>query len=138
MFGVCILADSLERQRLDRLSASVVDAAITVHSALGPGLLESAYEACLVHELSERGIPVASQVTLPVKYRGTSVDAGYRLDMVVGGVLIIEVKAVEKVLPIHSAQLLTYLKLSGMKVGFLMNFNTSLMRDGITRMVNKF
>ncbi len=132
------MADSLERQRLDRLSASVVDAAITVHSALGPGLLESAYEACLVHELSERGIPVASQVTLPVKYRGTSVDAGYRLDMVVGGVLIIEVKAVEKVLPIHSAQLLTYLKLSGMKVGFLMNFNTSLMRDGITRMVNKF
>ncbi len=132
------MADTVEQSRLNGLSASVVDSAITVHSALGPGLLESAYEACLVHELSERKIQIASQVTLPVNYRDTHVDAGYRLDIVVGGVIIIEVKAVEKVLPIHSAQLLTYLKLSGLKVGFLMNFNVGLMRDGITRMVNKF
>ena len=109
---------------------------MAVHSALGPGLLESAYEGCLVYELRKRGRKVQQQLVLPVKYDGVTIDIGYRLDLLVDDSLIMELKAVDAVLPIHEAQLLSYLKLSGMKVGLLINFNVTHLRDGIKRMVN--
>lgn len=107
-----------------------------VHSALGPGLLESAYEACLVFELHRRGLKAVSQVELPVVYESVKIDVGYRLDVLVEAAVIVELKSVEKVLPIHQAQLLSYLKLSGKKLGLLINFNTVHLKDGITRLVN--
>ena len=127
----------MERRELDRLTAQIVDGAIRVHSALGPGLLESAYEACLAEELRVRGIGVRRQCELPVVYRGAQVEVGYRLDLLVENAVIVELKAVVKLLPIHEAQLLSYLRLSGHKVGLLMNFHVMLLRDGIKRLVNK-
>ena len=121
---------------INELTGLIIDAAMKVHSALGPGLLEGAYEACLRHELTSRGLGVKSQVVLPVEYYGTLVDAGYRLDLIVEDLVIIEIKAVEKLVAIHEAQLLTYLKLSRKKVGLLLNFNVVQMKDGIRRMVN--
>jgi len=118
---------------INEYSGAVVDAAMKVHTALGPGLLESAYEACLKHELNKRGIKVLSQVTLPVVYDGEVIDAGYRLDLLVEDAVIVEVKAVEKVHPLHEAQLLSYLKLSGKKVGLLINFNVQRLVNGIKR-----
>ena len=115
----------------------VIGAAIAVHRALGPGLLESTYEACLVYELIERGTAVERQKSLPVTYRGVVIDCGYRIDLLVGNEVIVELKVVERILPIHEAQLLTYLKLSGHRVGLLLNFNVPLMKDGIKRMVNE-
>jgi|SRR5579859_7119390 len=109
-----------------------------VHSALGPGLLESTYEVCLAHELSKVGLTVARQVALPVVYDNMELDAGYRIDLLVGDVVILELKVVEKLLPIHTAQLLSYLKLSKRKLGYLLNFNSVHMRDGIKRVVNNF
>ena len=111
---------------------------MAVHSALGPGLLESAYEECLAYELRKRGVAVATQVELPVAYDGIEMDVGYRIDMMVADKVIVEIKAVDTLAPIHQAQILTYLKLSGIKVGLLLNFNVEHMRDGIKRMVNKF
>ena len=107
-----------------------------VHSALGPGLLESAYEVCLVHELTNLGMAVERQVELPVVYEGIHLDAGYRLDILVERKVIVEVKAIEKLLSIHTAQILSYLKLSGHQLGFLLNFNVLHMKDGIKRVVN--
>jgi GxxExxY protein len=107
-----------------------------VHSALGPGLLESAYEACLLFELHKRELKAVSQVQLPVVYESVKIDAGYRIDLLVEDAVVVELKAVEEVLPIHQAQLLSYLKLSGNKLGLLINFNTVHLKDGITRMVN--
>lgn len=130
MNGQAILAEDI-----DQTAKTVVDAGFRVHSTLGPGLLESAYELCLAHELSKRGIQVQRQVTIPLVYDGTELDAGYRLDLVANDSVIIEVKSVEVLLPIHQAQLLTYLKLSRIRVGFLMNFNVKMFRDGIKRMV---
>lgn len=121
---------------LNNISGAVVDAAIRVHSALGPGLLESAYEACLKYELEKRGLNVKQQVGLPVVYRGMKIDLGYRLDLLVEDAIIVELKAVEKLTPLHDAQLLSYLKLSGKKIGLLINFNVTRLRDGIKRMVN--
>ena len=115
----------------------VVDSAIKVHKILGPGLLESAYEACLVHELKKHDLNVKSQVGLPVTYEDIVLDVGYRLDVFIEGKVILELKAVERLLPIHEAQLLSYLKLSGCKLGFLLNFNVYRMKDGIRRMVNR-
>ena len=112
----------------------MVDAALKVHRALGPGLLESAYEHCLDHELGLRGLSVSRQVPLPIHYEGLRLDAGYRLDLVVANTIIVEVKAVEALSRLHEAQLLTYLKLSGLKVGFLMNFNVPLFKDGVRRL----
>ncbi|HLA84678.1 MAG TPA: GxxExxY protein [Thermoguttaceae bacterium] len=126
----------MTRQAIEALAAVVVDAMIKVHRALGPGLLESAYQACLAHELRQRGLRVECEVALPVRYDGLDIDAGYRIDMLVEGVILIENKAVQAILPIHEAQLLTYLKLSGQKLGFLVNWNVPLIRDGIKRMVN--
>ena len=114
-------------------AAAVVDAAYAVHSALGPGLLESVYEVCLGHELEKRDRRVQRQVSLPVVYDRVRLDAGLRLDMVVDGCLIVEIKAVEQLLPVHNAQVLTYLKLTGHRLGLLINFNTQLIRHGIKR-----
>jgi GxxExxY protein len=119
----------------DVLAKQVVDAAIKVHKTLGPGLLESVYEACLVYELTRRGVPVARQVVLPIFYDDMKLDSGLRLDMVVGERVIVELKSVEALLPIHDAQLITYLKLSNLRLGLLINFNTCLLRDGIKRIV---
>ena len=121
---------------LNRISRAVVGSALEVHSALGPGLLEAAYEACLARELHLRGVQVATQVGLPVTYRGVRIDLGYRLDLVVDGALVVEVKAVAKLLPIHHAQLLSYLRLSGLRLGLLINFHVPHLRDGIKRMAN--
>ena len=128
----------MERQHINRLSGEVVDSAIHVHSALGPGLLESAYEACLAQELQSRSIPVEQQVPLPVSYKGTAIELGYRIDLVVDRVLIVEVKAVRSLARIHEAQLLSYLKLSDRKVGLLINFHVRYLKDGVKRMVNNF
>lgn len=120
---------------LQDLARVVVDGAFRVHTALGPGLLESVYEACLVHELDKRGIPVQRQVPMPVHYDGLRFDAGFRLDLLVDQQLIVELKAVEQVLPVHQAQLLTYLKLADLRLGLLLNFNVARIKDGITRTV---
>src|SRR5436853_1392149 len=118
------------------LTESVIGAAIEVHRALGPGLLESAYEECLCHELHLRGIPFARQVSLPVAYKGVNLDCGYRLDVVVNDLIILELKCLEHVLPVYEAQLLTYLKLSGKRVGLIINFHVAtLVRGGIVRKV---
>ncbi len=116
------------------MSENVIGAAIEVHRALGPGLLESAYEECLCHELSVRGLSFKRQVDLPVTYKGIRLDCGYRLDIVVEHQLVLELKSVEALLPIHDAQLLTYLKLSGVATGLLMNFNVPVLRNGLRRM----
>ena len=115
------------------LTEMIIRAAMRVHTALGPGLLESAYEACLVHELLKAGLSARSQVELPVIYDGLTLDIGYRIDVLVENLVIIELKAVDTVLPIHKAQLISYLKLSGDDVGLLINFNVLQLRDGIER-----
>ncbi len=119
----------------DPLTNRVIGLAIGVHRELGPGLLESAYEECLCFELKQAGIAYGRQMPLAVVYKGVSLECGYRLDIVVQRELIIEIKAVERLLPIHDAQILTYLRLSGHKVGLLMNFNTVVLRDGLRRFV---
>ncbi len=121
---------------INRISGQIVDAAMRVHSLLGPGLLESAYEACVVHELRRRGYNVLTQVALPVVYDGVKIDTGYRVDLLVEDEVIVELKAVDKLTPLHEAQLLSYLKLSGHKVGLLINFHVLHLKDGIRRMVN--
>ena len=118
------------------VSGLIVDASIEVHSVLGPGLLESAYERCLAFELRQRGCAVASQVLLPLSYKGIQLDVGYRIDLLVEETVIVEIKTVERLAPVHEAQLLSYLKLSGKKVGLLINFHVPLVKDGIRRMVN--
>ncbi|MFZ0728410.1 MAG: GxxExxY protein [Desulfobacterales bacterium] len=120
---------------MNQLSGKVIGCAIEVHKHLGPGLLESAYEECLCHEFALQGIPYERQKELPIEYKGRKLDCGYRLDVVVGNVIILELKACEKIEPIHQAQLLTYLKLSGLRLGLLINFNVPILRDGIKRLV---
>ena len=127
-----------EREDLDRITDKVVGAAIEVHRGLGPGLLESAYEACLAFELIERGLQVEQQRTLPVVYREVNLDIGYRLDLLVDNKVIIEVKSVDRLAPIHQAQLLSYLKLSGCTVGLLINFNVQVLKHGIKQVVNNY
>ena len=119
----------------DNLTEKVIGAAIEVHRHLGPGVLESAYEECLCWELSQARLIVERQVPLPIAYKGINLEVGYRLDLVVEKQLIVELKTVERLLPIHEAQLLTYLKLSGIKTGLLLNFNSAVLKDGIKRMV---
>ena len=118
---------------LREVTGAVVDSAFKVHSRLGPGLLEAVYESCLQYELERRGLRVQRQVCLPVVYEGMRFETGYRLDMLVEASVIVELKSVEAVTDVHKAQLKTYLKLSGHRVGLLVNFNTTLIRDGITR-----
>jgi GxxExxY protein len=117
-------------------TGEVIGAAIEVHKALGPGLLESTYEECLCIELGLRNLPYESQKDIPIKYRGVNLDCAYRLDIVVSNQLIVELKACESIQPIHEAQLLTYLKLSDIKVGLLINFNVPVLKEGIKRLVN--
>ncbi len=127
-----------EVDRLDQISRRIIGAAIEVHRNLGPGLLESAYETCLVFELRKLGLRVEEQKPLPVTYKEVRLDCGYRLDLVVEGEIIVEIKAVEKLLPIHEAQLLSYLRLSRKKVGLLMNFHVPVLKNGLKRVVNEF
>lgn len=119
----------------DRLTHRILEAAIEVHRQLGPGLLESSYQACLAHELALRGIAFVQEQALPVVYKTCKLECGYRLDFVVEKQVLVEVKAVEAVHPIHEAQLLTYLRLSGLHTGLLINFNVVLLKQGIKRMV---
>ena len=113
----------------------VIGAAIKVHRALGPGLLESVYETCLAHEIVQSGLSLQRQVQVPIVYEEQRIDGGFRIDLLVGGKVIVELKAVEKILPIHEAQLMTYLRLAGKKVGLLINFNVIRLTDGIIRRV---
>ena len=128
-------AETQRKASRDALTESVIGAAIEVHRVLGAGLLESAYEECLCHELQCRDLEFARQVALPVQYKTITLDCAYRMDVVVEGQLILELKAVDKLLPIHEAQLLTYLRLSGLKTGLLMNFNVPVLKDGLKRMM---
>jgi len=122
---------------INQLSSKIIGAAIEVHRTLGPGLLESAYEECLCYELELRRIKFERQKSLPIIYKGRRLDCGYRLDIVIENKIITELKSIEKIEPIHKAQLLSYLKLSGQKLGLLLNFNVSVMKDGIVRLVNQ-
>lgn len=122
----------------ERIASEIVDTAIKVHTKLGPGLLEGAYEACVVYELTKRGLTVRSQVPMPVRYDDIVLDIGYRLDILVENEVVLELKAIEKFMPIHSAQLLSYLRLGNYRIGFLLNFNTVHMRDGIKRVINGY
>lgn len=123
---------------LNRISETIIGRAIEVHRALGPGLLESAYEACLMYELLNSGLQVEQQKPLTITYKNTTIDCGYRLDMIVEDSVIIELKSVEQILPIHKSQLLSYLRLSGLTLGLLINFNVEVLKQGIHRVVNNF
>ena len=123
---------------LNQLTERVIGACMEIHKTLGPGLLESAYEECLCHELRLAGLGFERQKPLPVAYKGVQLDCGYRLDLVIEDTLIVELKTVQELSPIHEAQLLTYLKLSGLTVGLLINFNVPVLRRGIRRLVNHF
>ena len=127
-----------EGERLNRISQQIIGGAIQVHRELGPGLLESAYEACLAYELSQRGLGVVRQKPVPLVYRQVELDRGYRLDLCVEDRVVVEVKAVEKLEPIHKAQLLSYLRLSGLSLGLLINFNVRVLKEGIQRVVVGF
>ena len=127
---------ALDFSRLNPLTEAAIGAAIKVHRALGPGLLESAYQECLAFELQRSGMKIRTNVSLPVAYDGVHIDAGYRLDLVVNDSLILEIKPVKKFADVHTAQVLTYLKLSGYPVGLLMNFNVTLLKSGLKRLIN--
>ena len=124
----------IEEGELNRITERIIGAAIEVHRNLGPGLLESTYHACLVHELRQRGAGVESEKALPVVYKGVTLDCGYRIDLLVEGTVIVELKAVDELIPTHEAQLLSYLKLSGLPVGLLINFNVRQLTQGIKRL----
>jgi GxxExxY protein len=121
---------------INQISGAIVDASMKIHSALGPGLLESVYEACLKHELIKRGFICLCQQPMPVIYDGVEIEMGFRLDLLVENTVIVELKAIERLLPIHEAQLLTYLKLTKKEVGLLINFNVTHLRNGIKRIIN--
>jgi GxxExxY protein len=121
--------------KLNEITSEIIGAAMAVHSALGPGLLESAYEACLLYELHKRGLKVAIQVALPVIYDGVKLDCGYRIDLLVADAVVVEVKAVEALTAVHEAQLISYIKLSGKRVGLLINFHVLHLRNGIKRRI---
>lgn len=123
---------------LNQLSGAIVDSAIQVHSALGPGLLESAYEACLLYELKKRGLHVQAQVPFPVVYESVRLDVGYRIDLLVENTIIVELKACEAIAPVHRVHLLSYLKLTNKPLGLLLNFHVALLKDGIVRMRNGY
>jgi GxxExxY protein len=125
-------------ERLNRITEAIVQAAIRVHRTLGPGLLESVYLACLVFELGAEGFSVETQKVLPVIYRGIRVECGFRADLVVNGCVLVEVKSIEQLAPVHQAQMMTYLRLSGCTVGLILNFNAHVMKAGIKRVVCGF
>jgi len=125
-----------ERERLNRITESIIGAAIQVHKTLGPGLLESAYAACLVHELGKRGLSTEEQKPVPLIYEEVKLECGYRMDLLVESSVVVEVKSVEALAPIHEAQVMSYLKLSGCKLALLINFNVVVLKDGIRRFIN--
>jgi len=127
-----------EGEKLNKVTEAIISVAVDVHRALGPGLLESAYEACMVYDLAKAGLKVEQQKPLPIVYRGIKLECAYRLDLMIDNEVIVEIKSVEKLLPIHQAQLLSYLKLSECKVGLLINFNVKMLKNGIKRVVNNF
>jgi GxxExxY protein len=127
-----------EKDRLDSITRRIIGAAIEVHRRLGPGLLESAYESCLAFELRQMSLKVETQKPLPVVYRDVKLDCGYRLDLVVEDAVVVEIKAVDQLAPIHDAQLLSYLRLSGMRVGLLINFHVRVLKNGLKRIVDDF
>ena len=131
-------SQSARAEWLNQISKSVIGAAIEVHKVLGPGLLESAYESCLVYELSNHGLHVVQQKPLPVVYHEVTLDCAYRLDLLVEDEVIVEIKSVDALLPIHKAQVMSYLKLSGCPLGLLINFNVTVLKNGIVRLVNHF
>lgn len=123
-------------REVNEISGAVVDAAVHVHLEVGPGLLESAYEACLTHELESRGLNLRCEVPLPIKYKGLELEVGYRLDLLVEDLVVVELKSVSKITDVHKAQLLSYLKLGNHPLGLLLNFHVSRMKDGICRFAN--
>lgn len=125
-------------ERLNEITNQIIGAAMAVHSVLGPGLLESTYEVCLQHELEQQGLRVERQVALPVVYRGVRLECGYRIDLLIEGVVVVEVKAVSELLPVHGSQVLSYLRLSQRRVGLILNFDVAKLRDGVRRVVNDF
>ncbi|MFN2596893.1 MAG: GxxExxY protein [Pyrinomonadaceae bacterium] len=125
-------------KHLNRITQAIIGAAMEVHNRLGPGLLESAYQECLCREFAVRGIPFERERPLPLEYKGTRLECGYRLDLLVSGSVVVEVKSVEAIAPVHEAQLLTYLRLGGWQVGLLINFNVPLLKQGIRRRVLGF
>ena len=127
-----------DKDRLDQITRSIIGAAIEVHKNLGPGLLESAYQACLAYELRERGFTVEEQKVIPVVYKQVKLDCGYRMDLLVENAIVVEVKAIEQITPIHEAQWLSYLRLSGRTVGLLVNFHVRVLKNGLKRIVNQF
>ena len=126
------------KDELNRISEAIIGAAIEVHRALGPGLLESTYEACLAFELAQRGVSVKQQEPLPVVYKDVKLECGYRLDLLVQDAVIVEIKAVDRLAPIHDAQVLSYLKLAGLNLGLLINFNVKVLTNGVRRKVGNF
>ena len=120
----------------EEIGHAIIGAAMRVHSTVGPGLLESAYETCLMYELEKDRIGVKSQVSIPIRYQELTIENGYRIDLLVGGLVVVELKAIPAILPVHRGQLLSYLKLGGFRLGLLLNFNVAHMRDGIMRLVN--
>ena len=128
---------NMEREKLEEIGKQIIDASFQVHKTLGPGLLESAYESCLSAELILRGLKAEKQKELPVFYKGKKLAVGYRLDLLVENEIIIELKAVKKILPIHEAKIISYLKLSDKRLGYIINFNVPLIKDGIKKKVNK-
>lgn len=122
-------------QEEEWIGRKIIGCALKVHSGLGPGLLESTYEICLLHELRKQQIDVKRQLALPVRYDGLVLDAGYRIDLLVGDCVVVELKSVDQLLPLHLSQVLTYLKLSGVRLGYLLNFNVLRMKDGIRRVI---
>ena len=128
----------MEREKLNKLSKQILEASLEVHKIMGPGLLESVYEACLMKELEIRGIKALNQVRIPLIFKGYELDKDYRIDVFVENEIIIEIKAVENMLPVHEAQIISYLKLADKRLGFLINFNVPLLKEGFRRFVNKF
>lgn len=128
----------MKKHTIDEIASTVVNCAIEVHRILGPGLLESVYEVCMEHELSTAGLKVSRQVPVPIFYEGVKMEKAFFIDLLVEEEIILELKVVEKVLPVHEAQLISYLKLADKKLGFLMNFNAPLMKNGIKRRINGF
>jgi GxxExxY protein len=126
------------KDELNNLSGKIIEYAIKVHGSFGPGMLEGAYEICLMHELVSNRFKVQSQLTLPIMYDGVKLDAGYRIDLLVEESIIVELKAIDRLMPVHEAQLLSYLRMSDLRLGLLINFNVRLLRDGIRRVVNNF
>lgn len=125
----------MNMDEIDKLSNKVIGLAIEVHRNLGPGLLESVYQQCLAYELSKNNIEFVSEHNIPVKYKEVNIDCGFRADIIVAGNIILEIKAVNKILPIHEAQLMTYLKITGIKLGLIINFNVTLLKQGIKRII---